>query len=125
MALTISIGRGLFRSAYEPAPPTLAEILANLKSDFVTQFGDIDLSSGSLSDFATFEADAAEKGSQGDFETYAPYKGSMVRVYVNQNSSNVITWCYGGELYGLTENGLIHFGLEALKEYDAATIATM
>lgn len=126
MALTLSIGRGLIRSAYDPATlPTLAEILSNLKSDFVTQFGNLDLFTGSLSDFATFVAAAAERGRQGDFETYAPYKGSMVRVYVNQNSSNVITWCYGGELYGLTENGLIHFGLEVLKEYDAATIATM
>lgn len=126
MALTLSIGRGLMRAAYDPETvPSLEQVLSKLKSDFVTMYGDLDLSTDSLSDFSTFIAAAVEAAGQGDFETYAPYKGSMVRVFVDQQSSNVITWCWGAELYALTADGLIHQGLVALKEYNQAVIATI
>ncbi len=126
MALTLSIGRGLMRAAYDPATiPSLSQVLSRLKSDFVTQFGNLDLSTNSLADFATFVAAASEAAGDNDFEIYAPYKGSMVRVFVNENSSNVITWCWGAELYALTADGLIHFGLVALKQYNEAVIATI
>ena len=126
MALTIFTGRGLMRAAYDPETvPSLEQVLSKLKSDFVTMYGDLDLSEDSLSDFATFVAAAAEAAAEGNFETYAPFKGSMVRVFVDQQSSNVITWGWGAELYGLTADGLIHFGLVALKEYNQAVIATI
>lgn len=126
MALTLSIGRGLMRAAYDPETvPSLEQVLSKLKSDFVTMYGDLDLSTDSLSDFSTFIAAAVEAADQGDFETYAPFKGSMVRVFVDQQSSNVITWCWGAELYALTADGLIHQGLVALKEYNSAVIATI
>lgn len=126
MALTIFTGRGLMRAAYDPETvPSLEQVLSKLKSDFVTMYGDLDLSEDSLSDFATFVAAAAEAAAEGNFETYAPFKGSMVRVFVDQQSSNVITWGWGAELYALTADGLIHFGLVALKEYNQAVIATI
>lgn len=126
MALTIFTGRGLMRAAYDPETvPSLEQVLSKLKSDFVTMYGDLDLSEDSLSDFATFVAAAAEAAAEGNFETYAPFKGSMVRVFVDQQSSNVITWGWGAELYALTADGLIHFGLVALKQYNQAVIATI
>lgn len=126
MALTIFTGRGLMRAAYDPeSVPTLAQVLSKLKSDFVTMYGKLDLAVNSLSDFSTFVAAAVEAAAQNDFEIYAPYKGSMVRVFVDQQSSNVITWCWGAELYALTADGLIHFGLVALKQYNQAVIATI
>ena len=126
MALTLSIGRGLMRAAYDPETvPSLEQVLSKLKSDFVTMYGDLDLSEDSLSDFATFVAAAAEAAAEGNFETYAPFNGSMVRVFVDQQSSNVITWGWGAELYALTADGLIHFGLVALKQYNQAVIATI
>lgn len=126
MALTLSIGRGLMRAAYDPETiPSLAQVLFRLKSDFITQFGNLDLAINSLSDFATFVAAATEAAQNNDFEIYAPFNGSMVRVFIDQNSSNVITWGRGAELYALTEDGLIHFGLVALKEYNKAVIATI
>ena len=126
MALTIFTGRGLMRAAYDPETvPSLEQVLSKLKSDFVTMYGDLDLSEDSLSDFATFVAAAAEAAAEGNFETYAPFKGSMVRVFVDQQSSNVITWGWGAELYALTAGGLIHYGLVALKEYNQAVIATI
>ena len=126
MALTIFTGRDLMRAAYDPETvPSLEQVLSKLKSDFVTMYGDLDLSEDSLSDFATFVAAAAEAAAEGNFETYAPFKGSMVRVFVDQQSSNVITWGWGAELYALTAGGLIHYGLVALKEYNQAVIATI
>jgi len=68
MALTLSIGRGLIRSAYDPTTlPTLAEILSKLKSDFVTQFGNLDLSTGSIVELDKLAGEPVEIQVNGHF----------------------------------------------------------
>lgn len=113
MALQISLGRGLVRSAYDPATlPSLSELNAKQKQDFQTSFGQIDLSSATLAQFNAFKTAALAAQAQNNFENFAPFKGSMVRVYAASSGDYPLTWAFGGKLYALTSDGLKSMGIE-------------
>lgn len=113
MALAIALGRGVMKAAYDPSTlPSLSELNAKQKQDFQTLYGQIDLSSATLAQFNAFKAAALAAQTQGNFENFAPFNGSMVRVYAASSGDYPLTWAFGGKLYALTSDGLKSMGIE-------------
>jgi len=123
MALAIALGRGVMKAAYDPSTlPSFSELNAAMLADFKAQFGNIDLATSQLSAFSTFKASALEHQGAGNYENFAPFNGSLVRVFAASEGNYPLTWTFAGKLYALTSNGLKSIGIADL---DAAVIATI
>ena len=106
MALVIGLSRGVARAA-QPETPTLDTINAKMLADWGTSaYAGLSLDGSSLSELSAFIADVATKQGQNNFENYAPFKGSMVKVYVDTTKTYQICWSFNGFLYGRSADGL-------------------
>lgn len=124
MALNISLGRGLVRAAISPETlPSMADMNAKMLQDFKQAYGDIDLARNQdLGTWQPFINDTAQKQEQGVYETFAPYNGSMEKVFVDKAGAYPLTWCWSGRLCAITANGFKSIGIA---ELDANVIATI
>lgn len=124
MALQISLGRGIVKAAISPeSMPTLADLNAKQLSDFKQAYGDIDLDRNQkASDWQSFINDVDAKQKQGNFENFAPYKGSMEKVFVDKTSAYPLTWCWSGRLCAITADGFKSIGIRELDSNVFATI---
>lgn len=106
MALVIGLSRGVARAA-QPETPTLDSINAKMLADWqASDFAELSLDGSSLSELAEFIAAVAANQEEGNFENYAPFNNSMVKVFVDTEKSFPICWVFNGILYGRSEDGL-------------------
>lgn len=91
--------------------PSFEAINAKVKSDFIGTYGNLDLNTATMTQLATFIADVKAKQQDNNFENYAPYKGVMVRVFVDDTATYPITWEHCGRSFGKNTNGVTGEGL--------------
>lgn len=107
MAIIISAGRGVTRVQTTTPTPSLATINAKMLSEWeASSYAGLSLDGSSLSQLSAFISETATKQTAGNCENYAPFRGSMVKVYVDTAKTHQIVWSFNGFLYGLSESGL-------------------
>lgn len=105
MAIIISAGRGVTR--VQTPTPSLATINAKMLSDWgASEYAGLSLDSSTLSQLASFISATSAKQALGNFENYAPFNNTMVKVYVDTSKTHQICWSFNGSIYGLSSDGI-------------------
>lgn len=107
MAIIISAGRGVTRVQTTTPTPTLATINAKMLTDWqASAYAGLSLNASSLTQLAAFISAVAAQQALGNFENYAPFNNTMVKVHVDTSKTHQICWSFNGFIYGRSADGV-------------------